>query len=357
MAFDYEAAKAQYGAARARQMEQEANAPPPPPPPSTPPPPGPPAPTSGAPPPPPNVSNGPYRPPTGQPTALPPPPPPPPQPTAQPTAQPQGLTIQQLQTANAGKSEDFQRFQQDDITRWAPFYDAASGKFKSSRGAPGLFDKPTECPPGQGPSGPNETDPCTTKGYSDGAGGAGGQGGRGGSGGAGSTGGAGGGGLDAMTEYWRKLAEQSGSRYTPEAMAAMEANQFSRARAQEKLQLDAAKQDMAQRGTSRSVNQNAAVRQIGVGTGQQIMANNADLAKRKIEADYQDKQAAIKNAQDWVNSMRDYMLRTDMNAIQREQIAAQIRLAQMNITQQTAMMEQSYQNDLGRMVAGGVGSY
>lgn len=232
---------------------------------------------------------------------------------------------------------------------WEQYRQPGTMKYKSMRGAPGLFDKPTECPPGQMPSGPNETDPCISN--SAAGGGAGGGGNTGGSGGG--AGGAGGGGLDAMTEYWMNLTKNSGSRYTPEAMAKMEGDQFSRARAQEKLQLDAAKQDMAQRGTSRSANQNAAVRQIGVGTGQQIMANNADLAKRKIEADYQDKQAAIKNAQDWVNSMRDYMLRTDMNAIQREQIAAQIRLAQMNITQQTSMLEQQYQNSLGLMVAGG----
>jgi len=149
-----------------------------------------------------------------------------------------------------------------------------------------------------------------------------------------------------LESWWKSKIDTQGTRYSPEAMAAMESDQFSRARAQEKLQLDQARGDMAQRGVSRSRSQNAAVRQIGVGTGQQIMANNADLAKRKVEADYQDKQAAIKNAQDYVNSMRDWLLRNEGNAIQREQIAAQIRLATQNIQAQKDMLEQNYQNNL-----------
>ena len=83
-------------------------------------------------------------------------------------------SIQQLQqqAQAAGASEDFKRFEQADAERWGPYYDAAASQaagrpqFKSSRGAPGFYDKPTECPAGQGPSGPNETDPCTTTGYS-----------------------------------------------------------------------------------------------------------------------------------------------------------------------------------------------
>jgi len=85
-----------------------------------------------------------------------------------------------------GFSEDFERFKEDDIKRWNQYYDQASGKFRSSRGAEGLFEKPTECPNGMVPSGPDETDPCIPM---NGGGGGGGQGGGGGAGGGGGYGG------------------------------------------------------------------------------------------------------------------------------------------------------------------------
>lgn len=89
-------------------------------------------------------------------------------------------TQAQAQTHAAGRgwSEDFQRFQDADLQRWAEYYDPATGKYRSSRGAEGYFEKPTECPDGMVPSGPNETDPCVPMG---GAGGGGGYGGAGGS--------------------------------------------------------------------------------------------------------------------------------------------------------------------------------
>jgi hypothetical protein len=210
--------------------------------------------------------------------------------------------------------------------------------------------KPDDCPDGSHVVGTPGR--CVPNG-SDGAGGAGGAGGSGGGGGnysmqASSTPGGG-----DMQEWWKNQIMQQGTRYSPEAMAALEADQFSRARAQEKLQLQQSRQDMAQRGVSRSANQNAAVRQIGVGTGQQIMQNRAQIQKAKIDADYQDKQAAIKNAMDYVNSMRDYMLRMEGNSIQREQMAAQIRLATMNINAQKSMLEQQYQNQLAMNYATG----
>lgn len=227
--------------------------------------------------------------------------------------------------------------------RWRPEDQRSEGRIDYSRQTD---YKPTDCPAGETPLGTNG--PCTpndqfdpTTGAFVGPGGGGG-------------GGRGGGGapanqpyLDEMNEYWKNLVKnQDKSRYSPEAMAAIEADQFARARAQEKNQLEEARADMAQRGVTGSANQNATMRGIRSGTGAAIMQNRAQVVRAKIDADYQDKQAAINNAKEWVNSMRDYMLRTDMNAIQREQIAAQIRLANMNIDAQSKMLEQQYQNNL-----------
>lgn len=172
-------------------------------------------------------------------------------------------------------------------------------------------------------------------------------GGVGGVAGGGAPGGAGlGAGFDEMNQWWKNQIQSGTSRYSPEVMAALEADAFARARRQEKLQLDAATRDMAERGVSRSPYMNATKRDIIAKTSGQIMSNRANLMRAKIDADYQDKQAAIKNAESWVNSMRDFLLRSDANAIQREQIAAQIRLAQQNISAQKDMLEQNYQNNL-----------
>lgn len=239
-----------------------------------------------------------------------------------------------------GMSEDYDRFSNAQLASWES-------------------QKDTNCPPNK-PYRSYADNTCQEKpidsergaqGFAagGGGGGGGGQGFAAGGGGGTAAGGSGNKALDEMTNYWKQLTQQSGSRYTPEAIAALEADQFARARAQEKQQLAAARQDMAQRGVARSSNMNSAVRQIGVGTGQAIMQNRADIMKRKIDADFQDKQAAIQNAQNWVNSMRDYLLRGDANAIQREQIAAQMRLAQMNIDAQRQQLQQQYQNQLGLM--------
>lgn len=244
-------------------------------------------------------------------------------------------------------SDDLGEFDNATIAQWIKDgkWDAAAGKFRNDYGD--LVEKPTE----DGPLSAGRQALYNSGRYSDpsqvprqGAAGGGGGGGQGGSGG----GPAGGGGyVDEMTEYWKNLVKnQDKSRYSPEAMAAIEADMFARARAQEKNQLDDARADMAERGVARSGNQNAVMRGIRSGTGAAIMQNRAQVVRAKIDADYQDKQAAINNAKEWVNSMRDYMLRTDMNAIQREQIAAQIRLANMNIQAQQSQLEQQYQNNL-----------
>ena len=72
-----------------------------------------------------------------------------------------------IRAGGSGQSEDFARFNEGTLTGWAQqYYDEAASRaagrpqFRSMRGAEGFYDKPTECPPGMGPGGPNESDPC-----------------------------------------------------------------------------------------------------------------------------------------------------------------------------------------------------
>lgn len=72
------------------------------------------------------------------------------------------------QQQGGNRPEDMERFlQAPTLERWNPYLEtqgANAGKYRSMRGAEGYFDKPTECPPGMYPGGPNETDPCVGSG-------------------------------------------------------------------------------------------------------------------------------------------------------------------------------------------------
>ena len=113
-----------------------------------------------------------------------------------------------------GWSEDFARYSDATLLGWiSQSWDNSTNKFKSARGAEGSFEKPTECPAGTGPSGPNESDPCTAAGGGQGGGGGGGQGGEGGTGtgtGTGATPG-----QDWLQEYLMALYGQQGGVFAP----------------------------------------------------------------------------------------------------------------------------------------------
>lgn len=83
--------------------------------------------------------------------------------------QPSGLKAGQIPTPaqlrayarENGWSEDFNRFDDATLQGWIQqSWDPSSMHFKSARGAEGSYEKPTECPPGLVPGGPNETDGC-----------------------------------------------------------------------------------------------------------------------------------------------------------------------------------------------------
>jgi hypothetical protein len=99
---------------------------------------------------------------TRQPPPSGPPPPPPPAGSA-PFAGRKPTPVELKQWAKQqGWSEDFERFGDNVLQDWInSSWDVQGQKFKSKRGGvEGLWEKPTECPPGQMPSGPNEEDPC-----------------------------------------------------------------------------------------------------------------------------------------------------------------------------------------------------
>lgn len=239
-----------------------------------------------------------------------------------------------------GMSEDFDRFDEATLMLWES-------------------KKDPNCPPKFPYQADNGTG-CAEKPIDTGLNGGGGAGGAGGGGGRGGRGGAGGGSTVASSglggnagaignTIWDQIQRDllgGESRYDEEAMARLEADQFARARRQEELQLEESRRDAALRGTSRAGEQGAALRGIRSGTGQQIMANRAQIQQEKIKADFEDRQAAIQNSLNYLNSLREYMLRSDMNSIQRESLAAQIAMAEKQLRWQTAENDRAYQRNL-----------
>jgi hypothetical protein len=74
-----------------------------------------------------------------------------------------GFTAAQLRelAKQQNWSEDFDRYSDETIQGWINgWWDPAKQRFRSMRGAEGHFEKPTECPPGMMPGGPDENNPC-----------------------------------------------------------------------------------------------------------------------------------------------------------------------------------------------------
>ncbi len=155
-------------------------------------------------------SSGPYRPPPAAPPAAPPgavprgtPPPPGGGAGAAPfTGRKPTPAELRAWAQTQGWSEDFDRFSDAVLAGWIDTsWDVNAQKFRSRRqGVGGLWEKPTECPPGPDgspmvPSGPNESDPCVPRPAWAGGGGGGGAPGAGGA--VGATGAPGGWGLTA----------------------------------------------------------------------------------------------------------------------------------------------------------------
>lgn len=129
------------------------------------------------------------------------------------------------------------------------------------------------------------------------------------------------------------------SRYNPDTVAAILAALKQRSNAQGQAGANAAREAFAARGmlqSGASAAAEVAARREGE---QQFTQGYADLLSKKAEADYQDKKAALDSAMTYLQQLRQYALSQQMNALQRDQLNAQIELAYANIQSQFDLLQ------------------
>lgn len=217
---------------------------------------------------------------------------------------------------------------------WEEFRDPncpADKPYKSERGAAGCFEKPVDCPPGQVPGGPGNS-PCRAlrPGEEGGAGGAG-----GGPGGGGGAFGAAPGLMDygmnaEIAQQIQGLFDQ-GSRFSPAVMADISGQNKLTEQNRIARESQALRQNQASRGVISSPFAAAQEQRIVSGAGAEFDAGQRDLRTQKAMTDFTDKLSALKTAQDWLNSLRNYALGMDSNNVQREAIMANLTLGREKI--------------------------
>lgn len=218
--------------------------------------------------------------------------------------------------------------------------------WRSQQGIETCTDFETTCPPGQERW--CDFDTATFKCAP------GGSGGHGGGGGGKPPGGSGSGklpldpGLLQSDLIWKAiLARLNGeTRYTPQVMSSLLGGLKTTAETQGQNSLEASNDDLASRGIARSGVAAAAARDITNNTANQVLQGKNAILKAKIDADYQDKSEAIKEAMDWLNSLRDYTARMAATQAQKDAAFANIALGYARLEQEMKMMREQYAQQL-----------
>lgn len=220
----------------------------------------------------------------------------------------------------------------DQWQAWDEFHDPAcppqtpyrSQKMLDGQKANTCEETPDNCPPGTQAFGKND---CRRPGDIPGGGGYG-----------GSAGGAGGGSIFGNPNDFAKLLEghlrnflNQPSRYSPQVLQSLFSGIKSQTAHQTAAGEAAARADAARRGMSRSGATGAAVAAARRGAESGALSSYTAIQQAKVNADQEDKVAALDRAQKYLDSLRDNLYRQDLSATQRSQFQANLALAYANI--------------------------
>ncbi len=223
----------------------------------------------------------------------------------------------------------------------------------------GCQEKPDNCPEGMIAYGQTQcvptSDPRVAASVQAGQGG----GGAGGAGGGSMSGKINYGGVGVNSPYsqkvWKSIMDRLNgeSRYSPEVVSALQGQIKMQAEQGKTQQTDEALANMASRGMARSGNQNAVFRDINARASGQVLGAQNDIAKAKIDADFQDKSAALQSAQQWLDSMRQYTATMTGTQAQKEAAMANISLGYARLKQEMDMMREQYAMGMNSTMFGG----
>jgi len=134
------------------------------------------------------------------------------------------------------------------------------------------------------------------------------------------------------------IIDGSSSRYNPAAMDALRAKIVKSERGQERTRREAIYQDAARRGMFRSPNINPRLDESARSASTNISTGFQGLEVEKARADMEDRLNAVNSGLQWLQSLRNYVLGSDRNAIDKQIAEAQIKLGYAQLSNQKDLL-------------------
>lgn len=156
-------------------------------------------------------------------------------------------------------------------------------------------------------------------------------------------------------EIWKTiLARLNGaSRYTPEVMSGLLGGTKLNAENQATSLTAQSNADLAGRNLARSTIGATAQREIRAGVSNTVLQEWGKIQRSKIDADFQDKSEAIKEGLDWINSLRDFIARSNATNAARESSMANINLGYARLQQEMNQLRERYAQQLQLCIISG----